>query len=159
MSSQMTPYRSRDLFSSLVDELFGDFPLARSGALWLRAPAADVVERENEIEVTLELPGVRPEDVDVSLEGNVLTVSGEKKEERTEGDERSTWHLSERRYGRFTRSFVLPRDVEADKIEAHYEHGLLRIRIPKAERARRRRIEIRSSGAGGAVGTETGEVR
>jgi HSP20 family protein len=148
----MTPYRSRDLFS-LVDELLSDFPLARSGSMWLRAPAADVVERENEIEVTLELPGVRPEDVEVSLEGNVLTVAGEKKEERTEGDERGTWHLAERRYGRFTRSFVLPRDVEADKIEASYEHGLLRIRIPKAERARRRRIEIR----GGQ--TSSGEVQ
>lgn len=109
----------------------------------LRAPQADVIESENDIRVEVEMPGLHPEDVDVSLEGNLLTISGEKREERTEGDERSTWHLSERRFGRFSRAFVLPRDVEQDQIQAQFEHGVLRVTIPKSERARRRRIEIR----------------
>ncbi len=79
----------------------------------------------------------------------MLTISGEKQEERREGDENSTWHLSERRYGRFSRSFVLPRDVEQDRIQARFENGVLQVTIPKSERARRRRIEIRSGSGNG----------
>ncbi len=138
-----------DLFSPL----FEGFPtpwwggLGRMGNL-LRAPDADVVETENEIRVMVEMPGLHPEDVEVSLENNVLTISGEKKEEWTEGEEGNTWHLSERRYGRFSRSFVLPRDVEQEQIQARFDNGVLYVSIPKSERARRRRIEISGSNGG-----------
>src|SRR5690606_15026177 len=77
------------------------------------------------------------------LENNILTISGEKRQDREESDEKHRWHLSERRYGQFSRSFVLPRDVEQDNIEATFENGVLRVVIPKSERARRRKIEIR----------------
>ena len=73
---------------------------------------------------------------------------GEKRQERSEDDERNRWHLSERRYGRFSRSFVLPRDVESDRIEARFEHGVLRVTVPKSEKARRRRIEIQGEDGG-----------
>lgn len=138
-----TPYRSsNDLFSPLFEEFVA--PLARMNRMdgMLRVPDADVVERENEIRVVVELPGLGPEDVDLSLENNVLSITGEKREERREGDEKSRYHLSERRYGKFTRSFVLPREVDAESIRASFDNGVLTITIPKSEKARRRRIEI-----------------
>src|SRR5690606_10938137 len=119
----------------------------RAGGL-LRAPEADVVETEKEIQVHLEMPGMKPDEIDIGLENNILTISGEKRQERTEGDERNTWHLSERRYGQFSRSFVLPRDVEADAIKADFDEGVLRVIIPKSEKARRRKIDV-MTGSGG----------
>jgi HSP20 family protein len=144
----ITPYRpSTDIFHPF-EMLFGPLSSRRFEDL-IRAPSADVVERENEIEVVMEIPGMRPDDIDIDLENNVLTVSGEKTEHHEEGHEEGTFHLSERRYGRFNRSFVLPRDVEPDGINARCQDGLLTIRVPKSERARRRRIEVQS-GDGGA---------
>ena len=137
----VAPYRtSTDVFSPLFESLLGGASAnARMGAL-LRAPEADVVETENEIRVQVELPGMRADQVSVDLENNVLTINGEKKESRSE--ERGTYHLSERRYGKFSRSFVLPRDVDADRIQAGFDQGVLTVSVPKSERARRRRIEI-----------------
>jgi HSP20 family protein len=80
------------------------------------------------------------------VENNVLTIRGEKREERTEG-ENGRFHLSERRYGTFSRSFVLPSSVDSDHIEAAFEDGVLRVTIPKAERARKRRIDVGGSNA------------
>lgn len=153
----ITPYRpATDLFDP-IEAFFGPLTSSRMANV-LRAPSADVVEREDEIEVVLEIPGMRPEDIDIDLENNVLTVSGEKSEEREEGQEGGTYHLSERRYGRFNRSFVLPRDVEPDGIRARCEDGLLTIRVPKSERARRRRIEVqRGDGGSREVEARTGE--
>ena len=150
----VTQYRpSTDLFS-LFDQMFGPTGSARQGGL-LRAPEADVVETENQIRGTLEMPGMRSEDISLDLENNVLTISGQKREERTEGDEKHTWHLAERRYGQFSRSFVLPRDVDSESIQANFENGVLTVSIPKSEKARRRRIEI--GGGGGASGQLGGE--
>ena len=144
----ITPYRSTtDPFRPLFDDLFGNGNRLNS---LMRTPDADVSETENEIRVVVELPGMRPDDIQVDLENNVLTISGEKREERTEGDDQNqTWHLSERRYGRFSRSFVLPRDVEQDQIRAHFDNGVLSLTIPKSERARRRRIEVQGSSGNG----------
>ena len=97
--------------------------------------------------MSLEMPGMKADEIDIGLENNVLTIAGEKHQQRTEEDERNTWHLTERRYGQFSRSFVLPRDVDADAIQADFEDGVLRVVIPKSEKARRRRIDV-SSGAG-----------
>ncbi len=146
----LTPYRTNnrlgmagpDLFGSMLEGLVA--PREGTGRMdgLLRVPDADVMETEGEIRVVAELPGLKAEDIDLSLENNVLTIRGEKREERSESDERNTWHLSERRYGRFSRSFVLPREVEQDRIEARFEDGVLTVTIPKSETARRRRIEI-----------------
>lgn len=142
----ITPFRpTTDLMRTFFDDVVGPTWGGRmAGMDLLRAPNADVMENKDEIRVMLELPGMRPEDVDVNLENNILTISGEKKEEREQKDQDSRWHLSERRYGQFSRSFVLPRDVEQDRIEANFEHGVLTVRIPKSEKAKPRRIEIRA---------------
>src|SRR5690606_29365368 len=125
------------------DDLFANVDGGRLGGL-MRAPLADVVETESEIKVIAEMPGLTPADIQIDIENNVLTIAGEKQEERrNEGDGKSTWHLTERRYGQFSRSFVLPRDVDQEGIQASFENGILTVIIPKSERARRRRIEVR----------------
>ena len=113
----------------------------------LRMPETDVTETENEIRVTMDLPGMRAEDIDVELENNVLTISGERREESHKDEGR--FQLAERRWGEFSRSFVLPREVEGDRINARYSDGVLTVTIPKAESARRRRISVGQSGETG----------
>jgi HSP20 family protein len=148
--SQYNP--TSDLLGPLVDEFFRP----QSGRGMLRAPEADVVETMNEIQVVLDAPGLSPDEIDISLENNVLTVSGERRPEwSAEEGARLTWHLAERRYGKFSRSFVLPRDVDQERIAARFENGVLSITIPKSERARRRRIEVQ----GGSRGDGSGAVQ
>lgn len=141
----ITPYRpTTDLLRTFFDDMPGlgtGWGGRMAGMNLLRAPHADVVETNDDIRVVLELPGLSPEDIEVNLEDNVLTISGEKKEEREENEE-NRWHLSERRYGRFSRSFVLPREVEQDRIEAGFENGVLHLTIPKSEKAKPRRIAV-----------------
>jgi HSP20 family protein len=129
-----------DPFERLFDTLAGGSGM-RANANLMRAPETDVVETEREIRVVTEMPGLRRENIEIDVENNVLTIRGEKREERAEG-EGGKFHLAERRYGTFARSFVLPRDVDADGIGADFRDGVLTVTIPKSERARRRRIEI-----------------
>ncbi|HEX8272860.1 MAG TPA: Hsp20/alpha crystallin family protein [Longimicrobiaceae bacterium] len=144
----VTPYRtSNDPFDRLFDSLWGASGGGNRGGSLMRAPETDVVETEKEIRVVTEMPGLKPDDVEVDVENNVLTIRGEKREERTEGEAGGKYHLAERRYGTFARSFVLPRDVDAERIEAGFEHGVLTVRIPKSERAQRRRIQVGGSGS------------
>lgn len=150
----ITQYKpTTDLFSPLLDDLLG--ASLRGGRMrdLLRVPEAEVLETDTEIRVAMDMPGMKPDEVEISLENNVLTVSGERRAQWTESDERSgTWHLAERRYGKFSRSFVLPRDVEPDGIQARAENGVLHVTVPKSERVRRRRIEVQGGGQGdGAV--------
>jgi HSP20 family protein len=107
---------------------------------------AEVVETNEELRFNLEIPGVRLEDIDLTVENNVLTVSGEKKEERKEGEDEGSYRLYERCYGRFERSFVLPQHADAGRVDARYENGVLTVTFPKAEEAKPRRIEIKGSG-------------
>lgn len=129
-----------DPFDRLFDQLMGGAATRTRGDL-MRAPETDVVETEREIRVVTEMPGLKRDHIEIDVENNVLTIRGEKREERTEG-EGQKYHLAERRYGVFTRSFVLPRDVNADAIQAAFEDGVLTVTIPKSEKARRRRIEV-----------------
>lgn len=143
----IAPYRpSTDLFRPLLEEFFSPGNGGRNGNL-MRPPVADVVETEHDIRVELEVPGMDASELQVDIENNVLSISGDKREERKESDERSTWHLAERRYGQFSRSFVLPREVDADRISAVFENGVLTVTIPKSERAKRRRIEVIGDGS------------
>ncbi|MGZ8376079.1 MAG: Hsp20/alpha crystallin family protein [Gemmatirosa sp.] len=109
---------------------------------WL--PAVEVSETDGELTMTAELPGLDRGDVHVDLDGDVLTLRGEKSEERTEQGKERQYHLVERSYGAFQRSFVLPASVDRDKITATFDKGVLTLRLPKgAESATRgRRIEI-----------------
>ena len=136
---------------SMFDQIFGNTG-TRSAASLMRAPETDVVETEREIRVQVEMPGLRRENIEVDVENNVLTIRGEKREERTEGQE-GRYHLAERRWGTFARSFVLPRDVDADNIQASFEDGVLTVRIPKSEKARRRKIDVGANPNAQQVGT------
>lgn len=105
-------------------------------------PAMDIEETSDRIRLTLEVPGVSPEDLEIEVENRLLTVSGEKRFRRESGNDREGSHLVERRYGRFARSVMLPETVDAESIGAHFENGVLTVEIPKSARARRRRIAI-----------------
>jgi len=151
----ISPYRaSTELFRPLFEEFLSTGSDGSRFSNLMKAPPADVAETDREIRVVIEMPGIRSEDLNVDLENNILTIRGEKREERRESNEKSTWHLTERRYGQYSRSFVLPRDVEQDGIEARFNNGVLTVTIPKSERARRRRIAIASESVGRDSETE-----
>jgi HSP20 family protein len=101
----------------------------------------DGSETEEAYEIEAAMPGIKPEDIDVTLDSNVLTIRGKMKAEQEEKGK--TYHVRERRVGSFARSITLPTTVDADKIEARYEDGVLKLRLPKAEEARPKRIEIK----------------
>jgi HSP20 family protein len=142
-------------FDQLFDTFFGNAGRTANGHSLMRAPETDVIETEREIRVVTEMPGLKRDNIELDMENNVLTIRGEKREHRTEG-EQGRWHLAERRYGTFTRSFVLPRDVDADNIQAAFQDGVLTVTIPKSEKARRRRIEIGGEAGQQQLGTESG---
>jgi len=104
-------------------------------------PALDLSETKNELVAKAEIPGVDPKDIDISLNNDILTVQGEKKQEKEEKDE--NYHFVERTYGAFTRSIRLPKDVQGDKIKASYKEGVLRIALPKSEDAKKKEIKIK----------------
>lgn len=106
---------------------------------WL--PDVDIVEHESEYRVNLELPGVKKEDVKITVMNDVLTVKGEKKEEKeTKG---KNYRRNERSYGAFQRSFMLPTLVKSDQIEASYDSGILTLTLPKMEEAKPKEIEVK----------------
>ena len=109
------------------------------------SPQVDILENQNEIVLEAELAGMKPEDVDISIENNVLTIHGERKfEKKDEGD---NFHRVERSYGSFTRSFTLPPTVSSESANAEFENGVLRLTLAKREEAKPRRIEIKAGSA------------
>jgi HSP20 family protein len=107
--------------------------------------AVDMYETGDDLVVTAAVPGVRPEDIDITVQGDILTIKGESQAETDEN--KSGYHLHERRFGRFHRQVALPTTVRSDAAEAHFENGILRLRLPKAEEAKERKIQVQS-GAG-----------
>lgn len=153
------PARTRQWlpFESLrreIDRLFDDFDrqsLFPRGSFWrepswsreflsVTAPAAELVEQEQSYVLSLELPGLDQNNVEVKVANGVLTISGEKKEEKE--DKQKRFHVSERRYGAFERSFGIPDDVDADKIEAKFDKGVLTVTLPKSAEARSKEKKI-----------------
>jgi HSP20 family protein len=128
-----------------LDEAFAGMPSPEQGSVITSAWFAptDVSEDADGIQISMELPGVDPKDVRLSLENNVLTIRGEKRHQAEQKNERI--HRFERTYGTFERTFVLPSTVDPEKIEARYENGVLLVSIPKAERAKPREIRVKSS--------------
>ncbi|HEV8383005.1 MAG TPA: Hsp20/alpha crystallin family protein [Gemmatimonadales bacterium] len=108
------------------------------GASWV--PPVDILEEPDAIRIMAEVPGVRPEDVKISLEGNVLTIHGTKQQLAEERTERV--HRYERTYGVFERTFTLPATVDANNIKASYEQGVLTVTLPKMAEARPRQIHV-----------------
>lgn len=131
------PVFDRDLFevNRWFDQVFDATPTAD----W--CPRADVIEKDNSYEVTVELPGIEKDAVKVSVGKGVLTVSGETKAEHK--DEGRGYYRLERRYGTFSRSFELPEGVDPEKIEASFKNGLLKLSVPKAAEVMPRSIEIK----------------
>ena len=121
-----------------IDRLFED-TFARDGNNW--TPAVDIKESDNDIRIDLELPGLRPEDVEITAENGLLTIRGEKRSERKEGDD-GRYHVVERSYGTFMRTFTLPQGVDESQIQAEFNDGVLSIRIPKSALPQPRRIQI-----------------
>lgn len=106
--------------------------------------ALDVAETEDEFEVKAVIPGINPDDLEVTFTHNTLTIRGESKEEHEKKGAR--YHLRERRYGSFSRSITLPSDIQSEKIEANYEAGILTLRLPKSEAVKPKRIPILGKG-------------
>ena len=137
-----------DLFSMQreIDRMFDN--VLRGGqhdessfALTAWSPAVDITEHQNEYLVKMELPGVSKDDVKISIQDNLLSVHGEKKQEKELKDAKV--HRMERSWGSFDRTFTLPSSVKADGIDAVYKDGILSITLPKAEEARRKQIEVK----------------
>lgn len=103
-------------------------------------PAIDIYEEENDVVVKAELPGMKKEDIDIRLDGDTITIAGDKKAERK--SERKGFYRYESSYGSFCRTMALPTDVQYDKVKAEFKDGILEIRMPKTEEARERGIKI-----------------
>lgn len=122
----------------LFDEFFGESHQELVEGTWL--PAVDVSETGAEIVVKAELPGMSKDDIELNLQDNVLTVKGEKKQEKKE--EKENYHRVERSYGSFSRSFTLPADVDQENVQANFKDGVLMITLPKVEEAKQKKIKI-----------------
>jgi len=142
-------YHLQRNMNQLFDDFFNGFSLSPfrefGESFGAFNPSIDVSENENEITIAAELPGLSEDDIEVSLAHNMLTISGEKKEE-TE-DKGKNYYRMERTYGSFQRRIPLPSEIEEDKIEANFKKGVLTITLPKTEEARKqvKRITVKSA--------------
>ena len=143
---ELVPWERTKTLSKLRKEMddlwgrfFGDtgFPIL-SETSW--APALDVKETKENIVVTAEIPGLSAKEVEVTLSGDMLTIKGEKRQEKEEKEE--SYHLIERRYGSFSRSIRLTTDVDSKNIKASHKEGVLTISLPKSEKAKEKQIKI-----------------
>lgn len=159
-SEAASPWYSFDALRREVDRLFEDFgngswlrptgaassiePLFRRQFGW-RLPAVDVVEADKAIEITAELPGMDGKGLDVTLNNGRLVIRGEKRAEKDEADK--GYHLHERQFGSFERSFAVPDDVDADKIEAVFDKGILKVTLPRTTRlaATEKKITVKAA--------------
>lgn len=128
----------REAMNSLFEESFVRPSNSRGQTLGM---PLDVAETRDGFVIEASLPGVKPEDLDITLQDNVLTISGEVRQEQSAGD-KPNYHRVERRYGRFSRSVSLPTQVQSDKVKAHLDHGVLRLEVPKAEAVKPRKITV-----------------
>lgn len=141
----------------LFDDFWGATPAARTWRSveteW--APACDVEEDDNHYLLTLDMPGVQKDQIKLEVVENKLTISGERRhEQKNKAD--GIWY-SERRQGKFSRSFTLPAGFDADKVEANYQDGTLRVYVPKAESAKPRQIKITNGSGTGFFGRLIGQ--
>ncbi len=139
------PFREMMSLRSMMDRLFDS---AFLGSPWEWQPMAgelalDVAETENEFLVKASLPGINPDDLDVTVSGRTLTIKGEYKAEEEKEDVH--YHLRERRYGSFARSLTLPTPIQSDAVEARFEAGVLTLHLPKTEEVKPKRIAVRNA--------------
>ena len=128
-----------------MEDLFGRFSADGSlttpdrGAYW---PAMDVAEGKDSIAIKAELPGMKAEDINISVQGNTLSITGKKREETEE--KREGYYHSERRFGSFRRDMVLPGDVDTNRIDATYNDGVLTVTLPKTEQAKAKTVKVKT---------------
>ncbi|MBP8625474.1 MAG: Hsp20/alpha crystallin family protein [Syntrophorhabdaceae bacterium] len=131
--------RIRKEMDNIWDTFFDRTPGKGYGVSeWL--PSLDVSETKNNYIVNAEIPGIDPKEVEISLNDNILTIKGEKKQEKEEENE--NYHVIERSYGGFTRSLRLPGQIQGDKVKATYKNGILKITLPKTEEAKKKEIKV-----------------
>ncbi len=135
--AEATPFSA---FGRVFDDFLGRNWLRFDEADRLIAPSLDIVEDAHAYLVTAELPGLKKEDVAIQLEDGVLSISGEKKQEAEVKEQ--TFHRMERRYGSFYRAVTLPAGVDVEKVDARFEDGVLKIRVPKREELKPKAIKI-----------------
>ena len=127
----------------LFDRFFEDFDLPNPFSEEMTfTPAFDVSETENELIVKAEVPGMDQKDIDINLSDGLLSITGEKKHEKE--DKNENYHCVERHYGKFSRTMRVPFEVEADKVDATYKDGVLKVTLPKSETAKPKKIEIKT---------------
>lgn len=165
----MSPYRGRGFYDThsevnrLFDEMFGEFGRRSAGRQrahtteW--APSVNVLQKDGDLVVRAELPGVKPDDVEITVHDRVLTISGERRAEQD--DERAGYYVRELRHGSFRRSMTLPEGVEEERIRARYQDGILEVTLQGAAAAREpKRIQIEASeGQGGTSDVEVSSNR
>jgi HSP20 family protein len=124
----------------MFEDLAGQMEMDRDSGLMRLVPAADIVENKDGFMVTAELPGLKKEEIKVTVQNNVLTISGEKKKELESQNDMA--HKLERSYGSFSRTFELPAVVDASRINAEFKDGVLKVELPKIEEAKPKEIAI-----------------
>jgi HSP20 family protein len=138
------PFRDLWNMRSMVDRMFEN-ALDRQSGSWQPVEwglALDVTENEEEFTVKASVPGINPDDLEITFTDGTLTIKGETREEKDV--EEAHYHIRERRFGNFSRSISLPSNLDADKIEASYDSGVLTLHLPKAEEMKPKRIEVKS---------------
>lgn len=136
----MFALRTTTGLNRIFDEALANWPL--EGSL---VPPVDVVDGADEIRLVAELPGVKPEDVTITFENDVLSIRGVKHQPQETAGNGARAHRIERAFGAFERSFTIPNTVDGEKASARYEHGVLTVTLPRAERAKPRQIEVKVS--------------
>lgn len=139
------PIRDAVTLRDAMDRLFADSfvrPVGHSAGGAALEPAVDMYETENDLVVSAPIPGVRPEDVEITITGEVLTIKGATKSEY--GEDGANYHRQERRFGAFARTLELPVSVEAAKAEAKVKDGVLTLTLPKAESLKPKTIKVKS---------------
>jgi len=136
---------SRFFPRGMLDDLFDQFLSESNGPMAdAMNTAMDVAETDQTFEVTLDLPGVKSDEVDIQINNNTLTVRGQRSEEKEEKDEKKQYHRVERYSGSFARSVMLPNAINEDETVAEFKDGVLKITIPKSDEAKPRKIAIKS---------------
>jgi HSP20 family protein len=139
--TRFEPFRGVSSLQNQINRLFSEaFDRSEEGSLTPWAPAVDIYETEQELVVKADLPGVKPEDLDIRVENNVLTIRGERKFEKKVSEDK--YLRVERAYGSFSRSFSLASTVNAEAIKADYKDGVLALSIPKREEAKPKQIKV-----------------
>jgi HSP20 family protein len=147
------PVRELSSLQSEMNRVFSTFFDDNGGSTRRWAPAMDLVERDDHLVLTADLPGLSEDDVRIEVQDNVLTVSGDRKAEHEE--KREGYYRMERAYGSFSRSVTLPEGIDADRIDASFDKGVLEVRIPKPEERKPHRIAIGAGAKQDVEGTAT----